>query len=367
MPFLKPGDGAALPGGSEICRRINNHCFLIETSSDGINQRVPAKPGMETKNIGDRQGGTSKQGTNKIIRRILCSEHDGSLSCRWEARWIVGRRTTTERGDQLRKFHLTVQELQLPLSSKHRGVPRYSQEIFFRKCPWHDCITVGMATHQPFPIPLPHPCSQHSLCEWDIFLPTPYCWETLRLSPRGGERQAAGGLRDDISFCITERTSLSAQALVLSSLACCDVRAWPLSIGATLQREKQGHHRDSDSGPDIAVLRSHLGTTCLVLKLAREWVFLWLKPLPAGPSVTCREMYPELITVSTGGCKTCTAYITRTWNWTGLIYRLMGILYLGSKGILLTESFCTITFWKKRSILQNWWVIMITNIIIINK
>ena len=90
MPFLKPGDRAALPGGSEICRRINNHCFLIEASSDGINQRVPAKPGMETKNIGDRQGGTSKQGTNKIIRRILCSELDGSLSCRWEARWIVG-------------------------------------------------------------------------------------------------------------------------------------------------------------------------------------------------------------------------------------------------------------------------------------
>ena len=220
-------------------------------------------------------------------------------------------------------------------------------------------------SHSPSLCPIPAPNT--AFASGDIFLPTPYCWETLRLSPRGGERRAAGGLPDDISFCITERTSLSAQALVLSSLACCDVRAWPLSIGATLQREKQRHHRDSDSGPDIAVLRSHLGTTCLVLKSAREWVFLWLKPLPAGPSVTCREMYPELITVSTGGCKTCTAYITRTWNWTGLIYRLMGILYLGSKGILLTESFCTITFWKKRSILQNWWVIMITNIIIINK
>lgn len=88
--FPKAGGQGSLAGGSEICRQINNHCFLIETSSDGINQRVPAKPGMETKNIGDRQGGTSKQGTNKIIRRILCSELDGSLSSRWEARWIVG-------------------------------------------------------------------------------------------------------------------------------------------------------------------------------------------------------------------------------------------------------------------------------------
>lgn len=205
-----------MPGGSEICRRINNHCFLIETSSDGINQRVPAKPGMETKNIGDRQGGTSKQGTNKIIRRILCSEHDGSLSCRWEARWIVGRRTT-ERGDQLRKFHLTVQELQLPLSSKHRGVPRYSQEIFFRKCPLHDCITVGMATHQPFPIPLPHPCSQHSLREWGHLPPDTLLLGDPEAQPQGRGEAGCWGLagrhlllynREDVSLCPGARAFL---------------------------------------------------------------------------------------------------------------------------------------------------------------
>ena len=70
MALLKPWEWAALPRGSEICRRINMPCFLKETSNDRINQKVPATQGMETKNIGDRQGGTSKQGTNKVVRRI---------------------------------------------------------------------------------------------------------------------------------------------------------------------------------------------------------------------------------------------------------------------------------------------------------
>lgn len=280
---------------------------------------------------------------------------------------LSGGRAATERGDQLRMFHLTVQEIQLLLSFKHSGVPRYSQEIiFFKKRPWHDCIMVGMATHQPLPVLYPIPATNHSCRERNIFLPTPYCWETLRLSPREGEGQAAGGLRDIVSFCIIERRSLSAPVHLLSSLACCDVGMWPLSIEATLQREKQLHHRDSDSGPAIVVLPSHLGTTCLVLKSTHEWMFLWLKPLPAGPSVTCRWMYPELIMVSTEGCKTSTAYITSTWSWAGLIYRLMGVLYSGSKAMLLTEFFCTITFWKERSIFTELMSIMIMKVIIIN-
>lgn len=40
---------------------------------------------METKNIGDSQGETSKQGTNKIIRRTLYSEADGS--------WVTDKRS----------------------------------------------------------------------------------------------------------------------------------------------------------------------------------------------------------------------------------------------------------------------------------
>lgn len=207
----------------------------------------------------------------------------------------------------------------------------------------------GLPTsHSPSLYPIP--ATNHRRWEWGHLPP-----DTLLLGDPEAQPQGRGGAvcwglagrhlllynREEVSLCP------GAPAFLPGVLWC---GTWPLSIEAALQGEKQGHHRDSDSGPAIVVLLSHLGTTCLVLKSSREWVFLWLKPLPAGPSVTCRGMYPELIMVSTEGCKTCTAYITRTWNWTGLIYRLMGILYLGSKGILLTESFYTITFWKKRSI-----------------
>ena len=86
-------------------------------------------------------------------------------------------------------FHLTVQEIQLLLSSKHSGVPRYSQEIiFFKKCPWHDCIMVGMATHQPFPIPLPHTCYQPQLLRAGHLPPN-----TLLLGDPEAQPQGRGG------------------------------------------------------------------------------------------------------------------------------------------------------------------------------
>lgn len=58
-------------------------------------------------------------------------------------------------------------------------------------------------SHSPSLYPIP--ATNHSCWEQDIFHPTPYCWETLRLSPREGEGQAGGGLRVNFSFCITER------------------------------------------------------------------------------------------------------------------------------------------------------------------
>ena len=108
---------------------------------------------------------------------------------------LSGGRAATERGDHLRMFHLTVQEIQLLLSSKHSGVPRYSQEIiFFKKRPWHDCIMVGMATHQPFPVLYPIPATNHSCQERNIFLPTPLLLGDPEAQPQGRGGAGCWGL-----------------------------------------------------------------------------------------------------------------------------------------------------------------------------
>ena len=96
-------------------------------------------------------------------------------------------------------FHLTVQEIQLLLSSKHSGVPRYSQEIiFFKKRPWHDCIMVGMATHQPFPVLYPIPATNHSCQERNIFLPTPLLLGDPEAQPQGRGGAGCWGLDEPL-------------------------------------------------------------------------------------------------------------------------------------------------------------------------
>lgn len=55
-------------------------------------------------------------------------------------------------------------------------------------CPWHDCIMVGMATHQPFPISLPHTCYQPQLLRAGHLPPN-----TLLLGDPEAQPQGRGG------------------------------------------------------------------------------------------------------------------------------------------------------------------------------
>lgn len=60
----------------------------MEASRGRVNKKVPAKQGMETKNIRDWKGGDSKQGTNKVIRRILPCEDEGCAATGRRRGWL---------------------------------------------------------------------------------------------------------------------------------------------------------------------------------------------------------------------------------------------------------------------------------------
>lgn len=64
---------------------------------------------------------------------------------------------------------------------------------------------VGMATHQPFPIPLPHTCYQPQLLRAGHLPPNTLLLGDPEAQPQGRGGSGWWGLQVNFSFCITER------------------------------------------------------------------------------------------------------------------------------------------------------------------
>lgn len=163
---------------------------------------------------------------------------------------------------------------------------------------------MSMATYQPFPIPLP-----------------PYLLPTTAAESRTSSSQhlTAGRPWGELSpgrrvrlvgACWVNYLLLYNRGGPLSTWPFCfpPVMLWCGDVTP----QYRSHFAEREAVASLGILTqalplwscpSHLGTTCLVLKSTREWMFLWLKPLPAGLPVTCRWKYPELIMVSAEGWK----------------------------------------------------------------